>query len=121
MKEIGKAVSESSIFREHIKESSANNRKIWIDRPKDPLEMSGDLYYAIQHIRPVSLCIKTPRAIMGISWFSDCYDFEYRTKKEAPDFFKRTVNNECSYKIQENGYGTNYLIEVMFPLYIQTE
>ena len=52
---------------------------------------------------------------------SDCYDFEYRTKEDAPDFYNRVVNNEVGYALQENGYGVNYQIEVPFVFYIPIE
>ena len=70
---------------------------------------------------PVSFCIRMPKAIVGFSYFSDEYDFEYRSQEAEPDFFKRTVNNDCGYALQENGYGTVYWINVIFPFYIPTE
>ena len=123
LKKIGNAVSTSKVFKERILNNAPSDKNIWIDRPADAIEMSGDLFYAIQHITPVSVCIRTPKAIVGISYFSDCYDFKYRSEEEEKekDFFKRTVNNDCGYALQENGYGTNYMINVLFPFYIPLE
>ena len=118
---IGKTVSESTVFKNRILDSAPPNKNIWVDKPTEAIEMTEDLYYAIQHITPVSFCIRMPKAIVGFSYFSDEYDFEYRSQEAEPDFFKRTVNNDCGYALQENGYGTVYWINVIFPFYIPTE
>ena len=118
---IGKAVSKSKVFRNQILNNAPSNKIIWLDKPAEAIETSGDLFYALQHILPVSVCIRTPKAIVGISFFSDIYDFKYRQKKDEPNEFNRIVNNECGYALQENGYGTNYRINVLFGFYIPLE
>lgn len=35
--------------------------------------------------------------------------------------YERTVNNECGYRLQENRYGTNSMINVMFLFCIPLE
>lgn len=121
LRKIGSAVSKSAAFKKRILDNAPADKTVWIDKPSEAIEMSGDLYYAIQHITPVSVCIRTSKAIVGISYFSDCYDFEYRSEKQEPDLFKRIVNNNCGYRLQENGYGTNYMINVLFSFYIPLE
>ena len=121
LRKIGDTVSESVPFRDRILKNAPSGKRFWIDIPKKPIEMQGDLYYSLQHITPVSICYRTQGAIIGISFFTDEYDFVYRSEIDEPDFFKRTVNNECGYALQENGYGTNYTIEVVFAFYIPLE
>ena len=118
--QIGSAVAESEVFQKRILDNAPSQKWIWIDSVpyEKPLRMTGDLLYAIGHINPQSLCIRTPQGIFGISFFSDEYDFRYIEKDENESWFTRLINNEIGYFMQENGMGINYQINVLFPFFI---
>ncbi len=85
---IGEAVRDSKEFRNRIIQNAPHDRTVWIDNPTKSIEMHGDLFFAVQHIRPISICIKTPLGIIGLSYFKDRYDFDFRNEDDERDWLK---------------------------------